>query len=77
MRTIKLLGIRSPQSRQIESIIHEAVRHLGVNAEVIKVEDPLKFRSYNAPETPAIVIDEILKICGEIPSVDKVMDALT
>ncbi|MEO9477165.1 MAG: thioredoxin family protein [Cyclobacteriaceae bacterium] len=77
MRTIKILGVRSPQSRLIESIVIEAVRHLGVNAEVIKVEDPLKFRLYDAPYTPAIVIDEKLKISGEMPSVDDVMDALT
>ncbi|MEP1095183.1 MAG: thioredoxin family protein [Cyclobacteriaceae bacterium] len=76
MKTIKILGMGCPKCKQTEVVVHKAVKELGIDAEVIKVEDIQHIMQYNVLSTPALVIDEIVKSKGHVPTITEVKDAL-
>jgi len=45
---------------------------LGVEAEVVKVQDIKKISSYGVMITPAMVVDGVVKVAGKLPSVEDI-----
>jgi small redox-active disulfide protein 2 len=50
----------------------KAVAELGIQAEVVKVEDLMEIVSRGVMMTPALVIDGQIKVVGRTPTVDEV-----
>jgi small redox-active disulfide protein 2 len=76
MRTIKILGTGCPKCKQTELLVKNVIALLNIDAEVIKVEDIQEIMTYNVLSTPAVVIDEVVKIKGKVPSFDEIMEAM-
>ncbi|MEO9482452.1 MAG: thioredoxin family protein [Ekhidna sp.] len=76
MKTIKILGMGCPKCKQTEAVVQKVIKELGIDAEVIKVEDIEQIMQYNILSTPALVIDNIVKSKGHVPTIDEVKDAL-
>ena len=76
MKTIKVLGAGCAKCKVTVAHAEEAVKLSGVPAEVIKVEDIQEMMRYNILTTPALVIDEVVKIKGRVPSVDEIVQLL-
>lgn len=76
MKTIKILGTGCAKCKQTEAIIKEVIAKEGISAEVIKVEDIQQIMAYNILSTPAVVVDEIVKIKGKVPSAQEIIAAL-
>jgi small redox-active disulfide protein 2 len=72
MRTIKILGTGCPKCNQTEAIVRQAVTELGVEANIEKVDDIMRIMTYNVMRTPAVVIDEVVKIAGRVPAKNEV-----
>lgn len=68
MKSIKILGTGCPKCKQTESMVRQALSELQVEANVQKVEDIQDIMQYNVLSTPAVVIDEEVKIKGRVPS---------
>lgn len=77
MKTIKILGTGCAKCKQTEAIIREVIAKEGIQAEVIKVEDIQKIIAYNILSTPAVVVDEVVKIKGKVPSAQEIIAALS
>jgi len=77
MRTIKILGTGCPKCKTTEANVREAVRQLGIEASVVKVEDIQDIMAYNVISTPAVVIDEQIKIKGKVATVEEVKSFLS
>ena len=77
MKTIKILGTGCPKCKQTEAIIKEVIANEGIEAEVIKVEDIQQIMQYNVLSTPAIVVDEVVKMKGKVPSNQEVINLLS
>lgn len=77
MKTIKILGTGCPKCKQTEAIIKEVIAKEGIEAEVIKVEDIQQIMQYNVLSTPAIVVDEVVKMKGKVPSNQEVIHLLS
>jgi len=60
----------------MEKIAREAVANLGIIAEIEKVEDMQKIMSYGVMSTPALVVNEKVKIAGKVPNLAKVLEIL-
>jgi len=76
MKTIKILGTGCPKCKQTISVIQQALEQNNMQADVQKVEDIEKIMQYNVLSTPAVVIDEEVKIKGKVPSVKEILSLL-
>jgi len=45
---------------------------LGIEAEVIKVQDIKTISNYGVLMTPALVVDGIVKVAGKLPKVEEI-----
>ena len=77
MKTIKILGTGCAKCKQTETIIKEVIAKEGIEANVIKVEDIQDIMAYNILSTPAVVVDEVVKIKGKVPSAQEIIAALS
>jgi len=71
---IKVLGSGCANCQRLEDLARQAVHHLGIEAEVVHVTDVRAIMSYGVMSTPALVIDEQVKLAGRVPSLDQVVD---
>ena len=65
---IKILGSGCPNCKKLEQLAQEVVKEMGVEAAFEKVQDVQKIMSYGVMSTPALVIDEKVKVYGRIPN---------
>jgi len=69
---IKILGTGCSNCKKLEANAREAVKELGIDATVEKVEDIKDIMAYGVMKTPALVVDEQVKVMGRIPSVEDI-----
>ncbi len=76
MKTIKILGTGCPNCKRTEAVVKTVVDELNIEANIVKVEDIQDIMAYNIMSTPAVVIDEVVKIKGRVPSFDEIKNLL-
>lgn len=76
MKSIKVLGTGCASCKQLESLVRQAVAESGQEARVEKVEEIQDIVAYNVLSTPALVVDEVVKLAGRLPSLDEVREAI-
>ena len=69
---IKILGMGCSNCKTLYSIAEETANELKVTATFEKVEDIKKIMAYGVMRTPALVINEKVKVFGRIPKKDEV-----
>jgi len=65
---IKILGTGCPNCKKLEANTKKAVKKLGLDATIEKVEDLQEIMAYGIMGTPALVVDEEVKIAGKVAS---------
>ena len=73
---IKILGSGCANCKKLEELARKAVEQLGMEAEIVKVTDIAEIMGYGVMSTPALVVDEDLKLAGRVPSYDDVVTIL-
>lgn len=73
---IKVLGSGCANCKKLEEHAKEAVKSLGIEATIEKVEDFKDIMAYGVMKTPALVIDEEVKIMGRVASVEDIKKLL-
>jgi len=69
---IKILGTGCSKCKKLEANTKEAVKELGIDASIEKVEDIQEIMSYGVMSTPALVVDGQVKLMGKVPSVEDI-----
>lgn len=69
---IKILGSGCANCKRLQQVAEEAVKEMGAEAEIEKVEDIQKIMGYGVMRTPALVINEKVKAFGRIPAKDEI-----
>ena len=72
MLTIKVLGSGCSNCKALEGVTRKAVASLGIEAEIIKVQDYNEIMKYPILSTPALVVNEKVVVYGRVPGVDQV-----
>jgi len=73
---IKILGGGCPKCEKLEKLAKEALTDLNIEAQVIKVKNMQDILQYDILETPALVLDEVVKSSGRIPAKEEIMNWL-
>jgi small redox-active disulfide protein 2 len=74
---IKVLGTGCAKCQALEKTTKEAIKDLGVNADIEHVTDIKKIMEYPILTTPGLVIDEKLVVSGRVPSKAEVTTFIT
>lgn len=75
-KQIKILGPGCPKCKTTFHNVEEAVKQLGIEAEIIKIEDIEEMMRYNVLTTPVLMIDDVVKIKGRIAQIDEIIALL-
>ncbi len=73
---IEILGPGCPRCQSLDANVKEAVKELGLDAEVVKVTEMGKIMSYGVMSTPGIAVDGKVKGYGKLFSVDEIKKML-
>lgn len=69
---IKILGTGCANCKKLEENTRKAIEELGLDASVEKVTEIKDIMKYGVMKTPALVVDEKVKIMGRVPSSDEI-----
>ena len=73
---IKVLGSGCARCKSVYQVIEKVVKENNVDAVVEKVDDIMEIMKYNIMYTPAIVIDGVVKMKGQVPTESEVKKLL-
>ncbi len=73
---IEVVGLGCGRCIATEKNVREALKQLGISAEVAKVTDMAEFAKKGIMFTPGVIIDGQVKVSGRIPTVDEIKKIL-
>jgi len=77
MTTIHILGTGCAKCNKLYELADEVAKELGIEYEIIKVTDMMKFIDFGVMITPALVVNGKLKVAGKIPSTEEIKKFLS
>ena len=69
---VKILGSGCAKCHRLEQLTREVVTELGLTAEFDHVTEMNKIMAYPVMSTPALVINEQVKVAGRMPSKEEI-----
>jgi len=69
---IEVLGIGCPKCQATLRNAEQAVKELGISAEIVKVDDLSEITARGVMMTPALAVNGEIKCSGRIPSVEEI-----
>lgn len=74
---IKVLGTGCTKCHKLEELALRAVAELGLDARVEKVTEFADIVSYGVMSTPALVVDEEVRLAGRVPPLEDLKQLLS
>lgn len=71
MIRIEILGASCGRCRAMEECAKQAAQRLGLECEIVKVTDPMKFIDYGITAIPTLVIDGQVVVSGRVPALQE------
>lgn len=65
---IKVLGPGCAKCKTTYNVIEKVIKENNLNVKLTKVDDIMEMVSYNIMTTPAVVVDEVVKMKGQVPT---------
>ncbi len=69
---IEILGSGCAKCKSVEKLVRNIVEELGIQVDIIKIEDLQEIVNRGIMMTPAVFIDGEAKIVGRVPSADEI-----
>jgi small redox-active disulfide protein 2 len=76
MVRIEVLGTGCAKCRRLVKNVEKAVADLGIDAEIIKVEDITAIMDRGVMLTPGLIVDGELKVSGRVADVKELKEIL-
>lgn len=73
---IKVLGPGCAKCKTTYNVIEKVIKEKHLDVKLTKVDDIMEMMSYNILTTPAVVVDEVVKMKGQVPSENDVKKLL-
>jgi len=73
---IEVIGPGCARCITTEKNVREALKQLGISAEVTKVTNVAEFAKKGVMFTPGVIVDGQVKFSGKIPTVDEIKGIL-
>lgn len=74
---VQILGTGCPKCKALTANAEAAIRELGVDAEIVKVDQIKDIMAMGVMMTPALAVDGVVKGSGRVLTVDQVKEALS
>ena len=65
---IKALGPGCAKCKSTYNVIEKVIRENNLDVKLTKVDDIMEMMNYNIMTTPAVVVDEVVKMKGQVPT---------
>lgn len=65
---IKVLGPGCCKCKTTYNVIEKVIKENNLDVKLTKVDDIMEMMNYNIMTTPAVVIDEVVKMKGQVPT---------
>jgi small redox-active disulfide protein 2 len=76
-KKIEILGTGCPKCHALEQAARDAVEHIGIQAEIVKVEELDDIVSRGVMLTPALAVDGVVKSSGRVLSAAEIESLLS
>ncbi len=76
MKKIQILGTGCPKCKKLLNNAKEAADALGIDYELIKVDNIADIAAFGVMMTPALAIDGEVKLVGKVPSTEELKTIL-
>lgn len=73
---IKVLGPGCARCKTTYQVIEKVIKENNLDVKLTKVDDVMEMMKYNIMSTPAVVVDEEVKLKGTVPSENDVKKLL-
>ena len=73
---IKVLGPGCSRCKTTYQVIEKVIKENNLDVKLTKVDDIMEMMNYNIMTTPAVVIDEVVKMKGQVPTESEVKKLL-
>ena len=73
---IQILGTGCPKCEKLGQVADQAASELGLDYELVKITDINQITGFGVMMTPALAVDDQVKVTGQVPSVDAVKKML-
>ena len=73
---IEILGSGCAKCKSVEKLVRNVVEELGIQADIVKIEDLQEIVNRRIMMTPAVFIDGEAKIVGRVPTADELKKLL-
>lgn len=77
MKTLQIIGTGCAKCNQLAAATKEAADACGIEYQIEKVTDFLRFAEFGIMITPALVVDGEVKVAGKVPSVEDLKKMLS
>ncbi|HNY13400.1 MAG TPA: thioredoxin family protein [Candidatus Wallbacteria bacterium] len=77
MKNLKILGTGCPKCKQLAEMTDKAAKELNIEYEIEKVTEIQDILSYGVMSTPALVVDEEVKVTGKVPTIEEIKKMLS
>jgi len=74
---IEILGTGCPKCKKLTANAEQAVKELGIAAEIVKVTQISDIMNYGVMVTPALAIDGAVKSAGKVLSIEDIKKLLS
>ena len=70
MKTLQILGTGCAKCNQLAAATKEAADSCGIEYQIEKITDFMRFADFGVMITPALVVDGEVKVAGKVPSLE-------
>ena len=73
---IKVLGPDCAKCKTTYNVIEKVIKENNLDVKLTKVDNIMEMMNYNIMTTPAVVVDEVVKMKGQVPTESDVKQLL-